>query len=448
MVRLDKKKYLNKLRFKKSKRYIYLGISCLLVIFIGIYYSYSRYSVSKDTEVVKTTVGDFISGDVVIGAYIDGEYSKSIPGKNDGYIVDKIVCDNDASASWDYNDWGILVNNLTKRTKCNIYFHKDYLATIITQVDTTGKCPTVNNDGMVVVSSVEADNSLVCSAPDDYGTSFYFRGNVTNNYVKFAGFYWRIIRLNGDGTIRMIYDGTSAHTNDDTSEDRLIGKSAYNAKNDDNAYVGYMYGTIGASSYAETHANKNDSVIKKYIDTWYENNIKNTEYEQYIGDNIFCNNRKVSTYNSNNFVNSGYGSVSTFYVNGMGPWSAPSDTLNAKMYFTCLQENDKLSVINSKYGTKTLKYGIGLITRQELVLSGYYNNSATDKLYTNSGIKYYTMSPDAFNNEAGWKSQGTYIRAFNGIASTTDSIGVKPVINLKAGSITKGQGTISSPYEI
>ena len=78
--------------------------------------------------------------------------------------------------------------------------------------------------------------------------------------------------INGDGSIRLVYDGTSLHANGEASEDRDIGKTtftAYNGQENDNAFVGYMYGTKESSTYAETHANKNDSTIKKYIDNWY-----------------------------------------------------------------------------------------------------------------------------------------------------------------------------------
>lgn len=126
MKKFDKDKYLKKLKFKRNLtkygKYFYIGIPCLMITILGIYFTYSKFSVFKEEEVVRTTVGDFISGDIVIIPYIDGEYSKTIPGKNDGYVVDKIVCDNDASASWNNDDWGMLVTNLTKRTKCNVYF--------------------------------------------------------------------------------------------------------------------------------------------------------------------------------------------------------------------------------------------------------------------------------------------------------------------------------------
>ena len=57
-----------------------------------------------------------------IASYLDGEYQTEIPGKNDGYVVDKIVCDNGASATWDNEEWGINIRNATKKIKCSIYF--------------------------------------------------------------------------------------------------------------------------------------------------------------------------------------------------------------------------------------------------------------------------------------------------------------------------------------
>ena len=209
---------------------------------------------------------------------------------------------------------------MSKKSKCNVYFRKDIIVNSIkSQLETTGKCPTVNDDGSVNVTSAESENSLLCSAPDNYGTSYYYRGNVSNNYVYFANFYWRIVRINGDGSIRIIYDGTSAHENGEASEDRIIGQSAFNEQADDNAYVGYMYGTPSSSTYEETHANINDSTIKKYVDKWYGNNIKDARYEQYLSDNLFCNDKSVSNYRET-YKNLGYGTENTYYRWAYGPW--------------------------------------------------------------------------------------------------------------------------------
>ena len=170
MKKFDKDKYLKNLKFKRNLtkygKYFYIGVPCVLAVVAGIYFAYSKFSVFKEEEVVRTTVGDFISGDDVIGAYIDGEYSKSIPGKNDGYIVDKIVCDNDATASWDYDVWGIALTNMTKRTKCNIYFET--------------KKNSVND---VINEAVNTNSSMFAS--DDADKNVRYIGKDPSNYVYF-----------------------------------------------------------------------------------------------------------------------------------------------------------------------------------------------------------------------------------------------------------------------
>ena len=268
MTKFNREKVLRQLKFKRKwrsySRYVYIAVPCVLCCLLCLYYAYSKFFVSEEQAVIRTTVGDFIYGDIVISAYIDGEYSNTIPGKDDGYIVEKVSCDNDAIGKWNSDDWGIMVTDLSKRTKCNVYFKKkpdSKVPEIIAQLDTSGKCPTVNDDGSVNVTGVEATNGYLCKAKDAYGDSYYYRGNVTNNYVKFADKYWRIVRINGDGTVRVIYDGTSAHANGEASADRQIGTSAFNSSNNDNAYVGYMYGKTGASTYADAHANTNNSTI-------------------------------------------------------------------------------------------------------------------------------------------------------------------------------------------
>ena len=166
MKKFNKDKYLKKLRFKKYKRYLYISIPCILVLLIGIYFAYSKFSGFKEEEVVRTTVGDFISGDDVIGAYIDGEYSTTIPGKNDGYVVEKIVCDNDATGSWNNDSWGIVLTNMTKRTKCNIYFET--------------KKNSVND---VINDAVNTNSSMFAS--DDPGKNVRYIGADPSNYVYF-----------------------------------------------------------------------------------------------------------------------------------------------------------------------------------------------------------------------------------------------------------------------
>ena len=87
---------------------------------------------------------------------------------------------------------------------------------------------------------------------DDDGKTYYYRGSVSGNYVKFAGYYWRVIRVNGDGTVRLIYDGTTPHDNGESSSNRQVGTQAFNSYVNDNTYVGYMY--ADPSNFVETNS--------------------------------------------------------------------------------------------------------------------------------------------------------------------------------------------------
>ncbi len=368
----------------------------------------------------------------LVGTYINGEYSNIIPSKNDGYIIEKIVCDNETVGVWDEENWGLQVTNLTKKSKCNVYFRTNQVNNIIKELDTSGKCPSVNSDGSVNVTSAESENSLLCSAPDNYGTSYYYRGNVQNNYVKFANFYWRIVRINGDGTVRVIYDGTVAHANGEASVDRIIGYSAFNEKSDDNAYVGYMYGTTSSSTYAQTHANINDSTIKKHTDAWYENNLKGTDYEQYLADNIFCNDRTVLNESVDGYTSKGYGKEQTAYR-----WYNSS---NKKL--TCSNTNDSFTV-NDNNGNRALKYPIALLSADEASLAGGSDGHNTN-YYLNIYNWYFIMSPISLG-----RIRGIGVYANVGPASINDSDGgVKPVINLKPQAIMYGNGKMDNPYRL
>ena len=126
MKKFNKDKYLRKLKLKRywqnNSRYFYIGIPCLLCLVLGIYFAYSKFFVSSEEEVVRTTVGEFIYGDIIMTPYVDGQYSTTFPEKKTGINVEKVVCDNGVTASWDEDKWGLYATNLSKRTKCSVYF--------------------------------------------------------------------------------------------------------------------------------------------------------------------------------------------------------------------------------------------------------------------------------------------------------------------------------------
>ena len=338
----------------------------------------------------------------------------------------------------------------TDYEKCvNEYGEDSLQCNIIASVDTTGKCPTVNDDGTVNVTSEEETNGYICSAPDDYGTSYYYSGNVDNNYVKFAGFYWRILRMNGDGSIRMIYAGDADVIdalpnkeevlkngyNDSETKYTQIGTSGFNSMvSSDNAYVGYMYGSTGASTYKETHANINDSTIKSYVDNWYENNLLNTELEQYLNDTLFCNDRTFASDNTG----TGVGTSVTYYRG----YDRAISTLK------CKNQNDRFTVSDTNLGNGDLTYSIALLTTDEVVLAGAANDTNFN-YYLYTGNSYWVMTPNFFNN-------GSYanVRMLNmygnpyGNTGVRGINGVRPVINLKPNSLKLGSGTVLDPYRV
>ena len=362
---------------------------------------------------------------------------------------------------------------------------------IIASVDTTGKCPTVNDDGSVNVTAVEATNGYLCKAKDAYGDSYYYRGNVTNNYVKFGTWsndakdvvygyynessldpkeyssleecqnassyntnctlisragkdmYWRIVRINGDGTVRVIYDGTSAHANGESSEDRQIGTSAFNSGYDDNAYVGYMYGATGASTYAAAHANTNDSTIKAYIDNWYKTNILGTANEQYLADNVFCNDRSISSNKpTSSYNNLGYGTNATAYRWYYGPWS--SGGYNSSMKLICPQQNDAFTVSDTTNGNSALTYPVGLLSADEVVLAGGWNSNNSG-YYLYSGQEWLAFSPD----HGGGDTSVFTVDVDGNVNSNYGGYSlVRPVLNLKAEVLKNGDGTMNNPYRL
>ena len=301
-----------------------------------------------------------------------------------------------------------------------------------------------------------ADEALLASAEDDYGTSYYFRGAVTNNYVEFANKCWKIVRVGGYGSVKLILhnDNTAktanpcAAANNSTSAAfaRYSGttyKSVFNPNYNDNAYVGFKYGTAGASDYSTTHANTNKSTILKNLETWYTNNLKT--YESVIADTVWCNDKTIvtdTTYNPWNWSNVnglGYGTNKTFYGATQRLESSSGSAGGTGPSLKC---NGELSKITSK---------VGLITADELAYAGYAyaKNNTTTYLQENATDTYWwSLSPIYFDGgRAGvWNvdgSSGYFVRS-----SVYNTYGVRPSISLKPSTNVTGEGTSSTPYII
>ena len=289
----------------------------------------------------------------------------------------------------------------------------------------------------------------IYATEDDLGTSYYFRGAVENNYVKFAGYYWRIIRINGDGTIRMIYDGTSAHANGESSADRQVSETAFNTNYNDNAYVGYMYGTPGSSTYNATHANTNNSTIKTSNDNWYKTNIVDKNYSQYVADAIYCSDRQVVSVPPFGFTGNGTGSQQTAYgLYSRIEFSSEGMPTNYNPTLKCAQANDKFTT-SSSLGNGDLTYPVGLLTADEAIMAGgdVVNMYANASYYLYSGNWYWLISPNVFyvGNAGAWNVD---IDGSIDAATVHNSYGLRPVISLKSDITFSGNGTMNSPFEI
>ena len=272
---------------------------------------------------------------------------------------------------------------------------------------------------------------------DDYGTTYYYRGNVKNNNVYFAGYYWQIVRINGDGSIRLIYNGSTKNA---TGVKQSINNRTYqfNSNYNDPAYVGYMYGDPDADTFDEVHANTNSSSIKNNIDTWYKTNIVDKGYGNYISNAVgFCGDRTIYSENGINITQNSYFGTYGRYVQNTAQFTCPNI------------ERDLYTTTDSSIGNNALTYPVGLITYDELIFAGMDGNHINKLSWIYSVQNYWTMSPSNFSAtnklsiEWGVSNNG-YINHWWNVG---DGVGVRTVINLKPDvKITGGTGTANDPF--
>jgi uncharacterized repeat protein (TIGR02543 family) len=293
-------------------------------------------------------------------------------------------------------------------------------------------------------SVLTTNNTKTLYTGTENGTTvYYFAGNATDNWVQFGGYYWRIIRTNSDGSVRLLYHGTST-----TADNAYIGTSAFNTTNNDPMYVGYMYGTSG--SLGNNRTNTNNSTIKTTIDNWYKNNL-NTNYGKYISTTaVYCNDRSnpAGGYNTGN---------TSFYY---GAYTR-LDTNKAPTY-DCTDTNDKFTVDTST-GNGKLTYPIALMTADEVSFAGgltwtnaptwYYYNSA--KGSSTGDTYWWLLSPYSWS--CTWT--GSFAIVFSVFGSSDPgrlrnyrvnfTNGVRPAISLKSCiKYSTGDGSADTPYTI
>ena len=332
--------------------------------------------------------------------------------------------------------------NVTKYDNSIIVSRKGYETILInngngaTTVDAAKSY--IESKGTPSFSNLSLTNEGMYAAKDDLGTSYYFRGAVNNNWVNFGkengkDIYWRIIRINGDGSIRMIYSGTTAPTSSTAivmaGTGTQINVGIYNSDVDSSEYVGFMH-TLGSQ-----HGNSISSSIKTTIDNWYKTTTleSDTTTKNLVVDQIFCNDRSVT---------SGTWSTSStvYYADFTRLYSNKSPIL------TCPTAEDKFTV-NGSIGNGTLTYPVGLITADEVSMAGAIQGTVNNSFYLKTGQGFFTGSPYDYSK---YFSKGTiwYVTdsgSLNGSDLDTSN-GIRPVISLSSEVKLYGDGTWNNPY--
>ena len=235
----------------------------------------------------------------------------------------------------------------------------------------------------------------VSTDTNDGSPTYFYRGAVTNNYVSFAGFTWKIVRINEDGSIKLLLN------------DLLTSNNIYNSGNDNYTYMYYSNSDV-------------DDGIKRAVDTWYSDNLKG--YESYIADTEFCEQFKVAY--DKNFTTANKVTVPIYE--------------NYTSNFKCSTDGNGKGVLTSK---------VGLLTYDEAIHAGMYPNK-NNNCYINSDFPYWLMSPSGVgNNRVGvwfFYSNSSSIQDF--YVGYTSRIYIKPAISLNPDTIITGQGTADDPY--
>ena len=364
-----------------------------------------------------------------IAGFLDST-SKTTTENGQVTFYTNLVIDSVSGCTNEISDGKVIIKNVTSNTTCNI--NVSYMKLYDKLL--ADKSTRLTRTDFSTVLTTDNTNTLYTST-EDSKTVYYFAGNATDNWVQFGGYYWRIIRTNSDGGVRLLYHGTST-----TAENAYIGESAFNNSYNNIAYVSYMYGSTGSIANARTNQT-NSSTIKTAIDNWYKDNL-NTNYGKYLSTTaVYCNDR-------------------TYTVSGSFTYFGANTRLetNKTPSYDCAATEDKFTADTST-GNGKLTYPIALMTADEVSFAGglwgtnaqtwYYYNSAKG---SSTGEQWWWLLSPATGN-------GSYAYVFFVVGSSypgflsstyvSHTYGVRPAVSLKSCVKTSGgDGSASAPYTI
>ena len=300
----------------------------------------------------------------------------------------------------------------------------------------------VPSDGIGLGEMLYKDNTLLSTIINDtninytnsttFGnTVYYYSGINQNNNVILNNMCFQIIRTDDFNNVKMIYNGT--YEEGKCSKNKFISNFVFNSKNDNNAYVGYMYGKASSNTYENEHANISSSAIKIELEHWLDENF-NSLHDKITTNSIYCNDRSMHSFVIKGVLydTKGYAKTNTGYYD-----------INKTIYdYICPNINDRFSA-SAENSNKSLNESIGLLTNNEYMLS----KDSKGNSFLDLKNKYWTMTSAYFNGSYAYN----YVVYDNKLQAekVNSELGVRPVITVDGNlSYENGDGSITNPYII
>ena len=323
-------------------------------------------------------------------------------------------------------------------------------------------------------------NEGILCTEDDYGTSYYYRGVIENNYLLFANKCWRIVRIDGLGNIKLILQNNNGtNCNESNLLTSLFNSDSPNI-NDNNHYngtIGFMYGTLNSNNYNAEHENINDSGILTQLKSWYDKAIISEGLEHYLADVIWCNDKSLSSksksqgYGTSSSLYGGYERLALREIGGIVEKEAnpslkcpTSYIYNGTNYnignlsrFTAADTINGNGKLRGKNGVGNKLYKIGLLTADEVAFAGGTYLNYNTYYYLNNGKNWWTMTPfgiDLGETQVFASRHGAIYPEHITSADFTDpesDFHLRPAISLKSGvkyalNGTGEAGSKTNPY--
>lgn len=376
---------------------------------------YISYFVKNDEGEYELYKNPDESSEVIFKTIIDSGYA---------FDEEKSYCDSAEELEFNYDDNTIFfITTGEEIANCNLYFTDNYLYEEILINNSNSKN---YNDAIDFIKEKEAPNFNELSVVDEgvfadvnlNDTNYYFRGAVDNNWVYFAGFYWRIIRIDENNNIRLIYSGSVQPSLDES----IVMKGAKTQLDETTVYNG--------SFKEKSYVNYNDSELYYGLIKWYEDNLK-VSYSQFISSNLYCNETGESTTTVSDKL---YGTNVYTTLFNSAERIRKNDTSPT---YKCLESH-------------SLEDVVATLTADEVVYAGgkWGTENTSYYLYTNSN--YWTISPHAYaKGNPNVLATMLYVGYDGSIQRSYGNIGARPVISLKSNILyTKGNGEYNNPYQI